>query len=169
MAPDVKLHVDHVTPVALGGTDDPTNLVTACAECNGGKAATPIDAEMVADIAEDATRWAAAMQAAAEIHARAEREAEDARAETYFAFSDTWSAYTCGGKPVPLPNAWKESVARFIEAGLPVDMLISAVHTAMGKSGIDVEDRFRYMCGIAWRKVTALQETAKELLARQGD
>lgn len=32
-APDVKLTVDHVTPVALGGTDDPANLVTACAEC----------------------------------------------------------------------------------------------------------------------------------------
>ena len=29
-APDVKLTVDHVLPVALGGHDDPTNLVAAC-------------------------------------------------------------------------------------------------------------------------------------------
>ena len=30
-APDVKLAVDHVTPVALGGTDSPDNLVASCA------------------------------------------------------------------------------------------------------------------------------------------
>lgn len=34
-APDVKLTVDHVVPVALGGSDVPTNLVAACDACNG--------------------------------------------------------------------------------------------------------------------------------------
>lgn len=37
-APDVVLHVDHITPVAQGGTNDEENLVTACAGCNLGKA-----------------------------------------------------------------------------------------------------------------------------------
>lgn len=32
-----KLHVDHVKPVSLGGTDDELNLVTACESCNLGK------------------------------------------------------------------------------------------------------------------------------------
>lgn len=41
-APDVMLQVDHVVPVARGGTDEPLNLVTACAECNSGKAAVPL-------------------------------------------------------------------------------------------------------------------------------
>lgn len=36
-APNVVLHVDHVIPVAKGGTDDPDNLVTACYDCNEGK------------------------------------------------------------------------------------------------------------------------------------
>lgn len=36
-APDVELHVDHIKPVAKGGTNDPANLVTACANCNHGK------------------------------------------------------------------------------------------------------------------------------------
>ena len=31
------LHVDHIIPVALGGTDDPENLTTSCDECNLGK------------------------------------------------------------------------------------------------------------------------------------
>lgn len=35
--PDVTLHVDHIVPRAHGGTDDPSNLVTACAPCNLGK------------------------------------------------------------------------------------------------------------------------------------
>lgn len=41
-APNVTLHVDHKIPVALGGTNDFTNLVTACADCNLGKSATAI-------------------------------------------------------------------------------------------------------------------------------
>ncbi len=36
-APDVLLHVDHIKAVAEGGTNDITNLVTACSDCNLGK------------------------------------------------------------------------------------------------------------------------------------
>lgn len=35
--PDVILEVDHVDPRANGGSNDPTNLVTSCADCNRGK------------------------------------------------------------------------------------------------------------------------------------
>lgn len=34
----VKLEVDHITPKAAGGSDDPTNLITSCWDCNHGKA-----------------------------------------------------------------------------------------------------------------------------------
>jgi hypothetical protein len=37
------LEIDHRVPVAHGGTNDPVNLVTSCAECNRGKGATRID------------------------------------------------------------------------------------------------------------------------------
>lgn len=33
----VKLHVDHIFPVAKGGTNDIENLQTLCQECNSGK------------------------------------------------------------------------------------------------------------------------------------
>lgn len=33
----VKLHVDHITPVDAGGTDEIKNLVTSCQDCNLGK------------------------------------------------------------------------------------------------------------------------------------
>lgn len=33
----VKLHIDHVIPRSRGGSDRPSNLTTACADCNLGK------------------------------------------------------------------------------------------------------------------------------------
>jgi hypothetical protein len=36
-APGVVLHVDHVVPLAAGGTSTEDNLLTACEECNLGK------------------------------------------------------------------------------------------------------------------------------------
>jgi len=36
-APDVLLQVDHIDPVALSGTNDVLNLITACFDCNSGK------------------------------------------------------------------------------------------------------------------------------------
>ncbi|HVQ45126.1 MAG TPA: HNH endonuclease [Candidatus Saccharimonadia bacterium] len=35
-----RLHVDHVRPRSQGGTNDPSNLVTACSDCNLGKSDT---------------------------------------------------------------------------------------------------------------------------------
>ena len=36
-APDVVLEVDHIKPVAEGGSNDILNLITSCFECNRGK------------------------------------------------------------------------------------------------------------------------------------
>jgi len=52
-SPDVVLQVDHITPVALGGTDDEVNLVTSCWECNAGKAAVPLDAVITGEDPHD--------------------------------------------------------------------------------------------------------------------
>src|SRR5689334_17114709 len=65
-APDVPLRVDHVTPVALGGSDKPENLVTSCEPCNSGKSSATVDSATVAAVSDDALRWATAMQQAAE-------------------------------------------------------------------------------------------------------
>lgn len=41
-APAVVLEVDHIVPVAAGGTNELDNLVTACEDCNGGKSDIPL-------------------------------------------------------------------------------------------------------------------------------
>lgn len=48
------LHVDHVVPEASGGEDLPENLVTACADCNGGKSDIGLDESRLPSVtAED--------------------------------------------------------------------------------------------------------------------
>jgi len=47
--PSVVLEIDHIVPVAEGGTDGPENLVTSCYECNRGKGAVPLDEIPLAD------------------------------------------------------------------------------------------------------------------------
>lgn len=37
VAPDVLLHIDHIIPVASGGTNEFLNLITSCQACNAGK------------------------------------------------------------------------------------------------------------------------------------
>lgn len=41
-SPDVVLEVDHIEPVSKGGTDDITNLITSCFDCNRGKSNTKL-------------------------------------------------------------------------------------------------------------------------------
>lgn len=45
MSPDVILEVDHIKPVAEGGTNDLLNLITSCRDCNRGKGKTRISDE----------------------------------------------------------------------------------------------------------------------------
>lgn len=48
-APDVVLHIDHIIPVKDGGTNDITNLITACSDCNLGKGARKLDDNAVVE------------------------------------------------------------------------------------------------------------------------
>jgi len=51
-APDTALHIDHVTPVFDGGTNDPSNLITACFRCNVGKGVQSAHTEEVRPLTE---------------------------------------------------------------------------------------------------------------------
>lgn len=46
-APDVVLQVDHIDPVANGGSNDLINLITSCFDCNQGKKATLLSDDTV--------------------------------------------------------------------------------------------------------------------------
>lgn len=48
-APDILLHVDHIEPVAKGGTNDLLNLITSCFDCNSGKSDRQLSDKTVID------------------------------------------------------------------------------------------------------------------------
>ncbi|MFI6883403.1 HNH endonuclease [Streptosporangium canum] len=157
-APAVEITIDHVVPVTLGGSDDPSNLVTACADCNNGKTSVPPNAATVKQVSEDAIRWARAIEAAAESMLG---ERETART----AFDQKWRAWNEGRPPVPRPEGWGLSIDRFLKAGLPLPVLLDCVDVAMRARHVKADDVFKYMCGVAWKEVTKLQDAARVIIA----
>lgn len=160
-APDVVLHVDHVVPVALGGGDEPNNLVTACADCNAGKASTHPDAAVVEDVDAAAELFARAAEKAAE-RRRAEIEGLDTE---LVRFAEAWNGYTNqgSGAQVPRPNDWAQSVTRFLAQGLTMPELETFVDIAM-TSKVRSGDVFRYFCGCCWREISERQELARRMI-----
>lgn len=156
-APDVELTIDHVTPTALGGTDDPSNLVAACRECNSGKTSVAPDASLVADVREDALRHAELLRQAYDV--LVERLSErDAYLE------DFEDAYT-----YKMPDDWRNSVGRWFEMGVPVELVVDAAERACAKvKTFRGTDRFAYMCGIVWNQVRLVDELAEQHRAIAG-
>lgn len=89
-APDATLTIDHVVPITLGGSDEPSNLVAACADCNSGKSSIHPGAPLVADVAADALRWRRAIEMAS-LEFTAERELVDSLVEQWQEAWERWS------------------------------------------------------------------------------
>lgn len=162
MAPEVKLTVDHVVPTALGGSDDPSNLVAACRDCNAGKASTSPDAALVADIKQVDIKWAAAIRRVAAARAR-QRKKQVAYEDAFLA---AWNRWTFGADKWTndLPGDWRNSLARFYELGVPIVDIKVLVDRSCGNHRVSYDETFRYFCGCVWRLVTEMQEAAKALL-----
>jgi hypothetical protein len=161
-APDVVLTIDHVLPVALGGTDDPTNLVAACKDCNAGKSSTAPDAELVADVAEDAARWARAIQQAAEEL----RQHTDRHGPVHDFFLTEWRRWDSEAQW--LPSDYKKSIDGWIDSGLQPGDLADALDVATANRMVHHRDVFRYMVGVIKNKLAAIHERAREI-AEGGD
>jgi len=157
-APDVELTVDHVNPVALGGTDDPTNLVAACKDCNAGKSSVPPGADLVADVSEDAARWAAAIQVASS-DMLANRNDEQARRDR---FLEEWWDWDVHGDH--LPRDWAHSVDLWLDSGLPEAVLHDCLRIARRNRNVHASGVFQYMGGIARNRIGELHDAARRLL-----
>jgi hypothetical protein len=164
-APEVKLTIDHVVPTTLGGSDDPDNLVTACSDCNSGKSSSNPDAPLVANVAEDALRWAQAQRAAAAAMLKDLGRRQEARGQ----FRAAWNEWSGGPKkvPIPLPSAWEASVDQMLAAGLPLPILTDCITVAMNARNVTADNTFRYCCGVAWKRVRELNDAASAEVFRQ--
>lgn len=144
--PHAILHVDHIHPVAEGGTNDPDNLVTACSYCNLGKGATLLskipgslhEKALVAREREDQLLgYAQIMQ---EIRDRIEADAWDVAEVLKLGASEGFS------------TANLQSIKNFVTK-LGKHECLDAADRALSRQPYNYQQRFKYFCGVCWRKI----------------
>ena len=145
--PTVVLHVDHIVPVAGGGTNDQDNLITSCLSCNLGKGARSLDdiPQSLRDKAKEIEEKEAQIIGYNNVlKARANRIENDSwdvvaalenvqRAERYY-------------------TADLQSIKKFLTL-LPTQEVIDAAHIAFAAKPYKSKYRFKYFCGVCWAKV----------------
>lgn len=163
-APDVALHVDHVVPETLGGATVPENLVTSCADCNLGKSSVPADSAVVADVQQDAVKWARALELVAQGRA-ADRMEKQERRETFRAMWSEWrfKSFNGKGETVPLGDGWETTIDTLLASGLDMGDFEELIRVAMESPA---RDTWRYFCGCCWRRIEKSQEHARAIVTR---
>jgi hypothetical protein len=66
------------------------------------------------------------------------------------------------GEPDEPPPGYEESVEQWLKAGLSVDQMVQLVAVAQGRRVNN--DHWRYFAGCCWRRITQLQDRAREIL-----
>jgi hypothetical protein len=146
--PDKILEVDHIDAVANGGSNDETNLITACFDCNRGKGARSLSdiprslAERASEIAEREEQIAGYEAIMRASRARIEKDAMSVLDEI-----EKWFPKMDG-----IPQKDFLSIKTFI-VRLGRDRVLDAIDISMHK-GPDYYGRwFKYFCGVCWAKI----------------
>lgn len=144
--PAVLLEVDHIHPVAEGGTNDIDNLVTACENCNRGKGAGLLTnvpqslaekAEIVAEREEQLAYYYNILQSA-----------KDRRDAEMWAVADIYME-RWGDKDILRTHT--TSIRMFLDR-LDFFSVQEAMEIATSKT-YSRNACFRYFAGVCWRKI----------------
>jgi hypothetical protein len=155
--PQVTLEADHVVPKIEGGGDEFENLVTACWECNRGKAGIPLDA----------TAPMIDMEAQAEVIRERERQLRgyneakrEQRERGKHDFDEAWNYWFDMWGATTLPKwhcPWESSLKKYIEK-LGVEEVKNAIDVTRDRFGSRlVADTPRYLGGVLKRKVAIVE------------
>ncbi len=145
--PDALLEPDHITPVCEGGTNDIGNLVTACFNCNRGKAGnllTVVPKSLIEQGAEVKEREDQIAGYSAIMEARRERIEDD-----MWRVADTL-----------IPESSKNgmvrdrliSIKQFMEK-LGLHDTLDAAEIAIARKPYSESVRWKYFCGVCWTKI----------------
>lgn len=141
--PDVVLQLDHIQPVSKGGENDPMNLVTACQDCNSGKADKELGSVIRRPDAD--LEWLATQQEIAELrrYQQSKRERDKLVDEVVTLLRRTWGYYWRTDE-IPKPQEF----ARWLAIADP-DMIEEAIIIASGHEEIwRFPNRLRYTAGV---------------------
>lgn len=118
---DTELHVDHVIPRKLGGTDDPFNLVTACTACNLGKGSRSMLEPTVPEVSELNRDIAASLLAISAMFDGLVQKVDDFSEQ----FLLDWSGWF--GCCDEVPDDFKEFLEDMVRHGLGFDFMLSRI------------------------------------------
>jgi len=141
--PDTLLECDHIQPLFEGGSDDYSNLITSCFECNRGKSCLPLgvsDCERVQQLQLETIAQLAAFN---ELLINA-----DKARDRHVKWLSKKIASNLGWKR--LAKDEENSLSRFARS-LTYDRIVNASEkTATKKHGADPASAWRYFCGVCW-------------------
>ena len=158
--PHVALTVDHVIPVALGGSDDASNLVAACVDCNAGKSSSNPDSELVEDVSDSALLYA---QAVSQV-ARVRNQEYALNAQRVQDFSDRWHEWTNCGRHLPLPDDWRNSIRMFSARNLTSDAMRTFIDKAMA-GPVPPDGKWQHFCKLCWQEINTIHTMALEVIS----
>lgn len=142
--PSTVLECDHIVPVCEGGANDEDNLITACFDCNRGKAGISLSV-VPQNLSEKAVQVAER-----EEQLRGYSEILEAKRERLE--NETWRVLELLHPEAPtVPHEHFNSTRRFIER-LGVHPVIEAMEIALA-SPARAKNTFRYFCGVCWNLV----------------
>jgi len=145
--PQTTLEVDHVDPVANGGDNSITNLITSCFDCNRGKSDRLLTA-IPESLSDKAKRIKECEEQLAEY--RKIISSQNDRIE-----SDCWNVVHAifDEETNSIRKDWLASIKRFVEI-LELADVIEAANIASSKKHFHSDKKkFTYFCGICWNKV----------------
>lgn len=151
--PKAVLEVDHIEAVAAGGTNDEGNLVTACFDCNRGKAARDLR------VAPEALSDRAVRVAEAEEQLAGYREIMrlvEARKE-----ADAWEVIEAIFGVTETTNARFSSIQQFLKR-LDLFEVKEAAEIARAAKPYSELQRFKYFCGVCWRKIERSENNGQD-------
>ena len=144
--PAVMLEADHIISVAEGGSNDESNLITSCADCNRGKGARPLE-KAPASIAE---RTEILIEKEEQIRAYQELRQ---REETRITDEAVWVLDTLDPtERLAQRQANITSTKKFIRE-LGYHDVLEAAEIAYAQGPVNIYDRFPYFCGICWNRI----------------
>lgn len=144
--PSVVLEVDHIVPVAEGGGNDADNLVTACFNCNRGKAARSLTSvpQSLSDRAAETAEREEQLRGYSQIMEARRNRIED----------EVWSAFRHWRGQTKTTHNKFNSMKRFIES-LGLHEVLDAIDIALGAEIRSDDREWRYFCGVCWNKIKA--------------
>lgn len=160
--PEITLEVDHIIPLAEGGTDDPENLTTSCWDCNRGKGAVPLDREP-ATLPDLSERTELVREREAQLRAYHEaKQAEAARrTEQLAVVLDHWFTVWQEEELARCHIPWESTLTKYVDLIGPHEVM-HAMDITAGRFNHVTTNAVRYFVGVLKGRLAAAEGREKK-------